>query len=49
MYTIKWENKETGDTGSGLYLQDRTVAQKISAISEAQNPQYRRWVVEEEP
>ena len=49
MWTIKWKNKKTGDTGSGLYLHDRDVAQKISDISEAQNPQYERWVAEEEP
>jgi len=49
MFTIKWRNKKTGDEGAGLYLHDRVIAQKICDVSIRQNPEYERWVAEEEP
>ena len=49
MFTIKWRNRATGAEGSGLYLHDRDVAQKICDISIEQNPGLERWVAEEEP
>jgi len=49
MYTIKWRNKETDETGSGLFLHDQAIAQKICDISNANDPCHERWVEEGEP
>ena len=49
MFTIKWRNRTTGAEGSGLYLHDHAVAQKICNVSIEQNPGLERWVTEEEP